>query len=122
MKTTAARYLAALDTLKRAEHQMAAFHEHHDLVLSPVLALPPAPLGWLDMNAEDIHEYARRYAAYSPFTALYNGTGQPSISLPLHRSATGLPIGVMFSAAWGQDHILLQLANQLHPGLAPVAC
>lgn len=121
MKTLAAQYLDALDTLKQTEHQMAAFHEHYDLVLSPVLALPPAELGWLDMNADDIREYARRYAAYSPFTALYNGTGQPSISLPLHRNAAGLPIGVMFSAAWGQDHTLLQLANQLLPGLAPVA-
>lgn len=119
MKTTAAQYLAALNTLTQAERQMASFHEHHDLVLSPVLALPPAELGWLDMNADDIREYARRYAAYSPFTALYNGTGQPSIALPLHRNEAGLPIGVMFSAAWGQDHVLLQLAHQLLPELVP---
>lgn len=121
LKTTAAQYLAALDTVKQAEREMTAFHQQHDLLLSPVLALPPAELGWLDMNADDIREYARRYAAYSPFTALYNGTGQPSIALPLHQNAAGLPIGVMFSAAWGQDHVLLQLANQLLPGVVPVA-
>ncbi len=121
MKTSAAQYLAALDTLKQAERQMAGFHEHYDLILSPVLALPPAELGWLDMNADDIREYARRYATYSPFTALYNGTGQPSIALPMHRNDTGLPIGVMFSAAWGHDHLLLQLANQLMPDRVPVA-
>ncbi len=121
LKTSAALYLAALDTVKQAERQMATFHEQYDLVLSPVLALPPAELGWLDMNADDIREYARRYAAYSPFTALYNGTGQPSISLPLRQNADGLPIGVMFSAAWGQDHVLLQLANQLLPGIVPIA-
>ncbi|WP_083264269.1 amidase [Pseudohongiella acticola] len=121
INTTAASYLTALDTVKQAEREMAEFHKHHDLVLSPVLALPPAELGWLDMNAGDIREYARRYAAYSPFTALYNGTGQPSISLPLHQNASGLPIGVMFSAAWGQDHVLLQLANQLLPGIVPIA-
>lgn len=121
LKTSAAQYLAALDTVKQAERQMTAFHEQHDLVLSPVLALPPAELGWLDMNAEDIREYARRYAAYSPFTALFNGTGQPSIALPLHQNAAGLPIGVLFSAAWGQDHVLLQLAHQLLPGMAAIA-
>jgi Asp-tRNA(Asn)/Glu-tRNA(Gln) amidotransferase A subunit family amidase len=121
INTSAAKYLAALDTVKQVERQMAVFHETYDLVLSPVLALPPAELGWLDMNADDIREYARRYAAYSPFTALYNGTGQPSISLPLNTNAGGLPIGVMFSAAWGQDHLLLQLANQLLPGIVPVA-
>lgn len=121
LKTSAAQYLAALDTVKHAERQMTAFHAQHDLVLSPVLALPPAELGWLDMNADDIREYARRYAAYSPFTALFNGTGQPSIALPLHKNAAKLPIGVMFSAAWGQDHVLLQLANQLLPGMAPIA-
>lgn len=120
LQTGAASYLEALDTLKDAERQMEAFFQHYDVVLSPVLALPPAARGWLDMNADDIREYARRYASYSPFTGLYNGTGHPSISLPLHRRADGLPIGVMVSAAWGQDLLLLQLAHQLIPGIVPV--
>lgn len=121
MQTSAAQYLAALDTLKQAERQMATFHQQFDIILSPVLAQPPAPLGWLDMNSADIREYASRYAAYSPFTALFNGTGQPGISLPLYKSGQGLPIGVMASAAWGQDHVLLQLANQLIPGIVATA-
>lgn len=121
MQTSAAQYIAALDTLKQAERQMATYHQQVDIILSPVLAQPPAPLGWLDMNSADIREYASRYAAYSPFTALFNGTGQPGISLPLYRSDQGLPIGVMASAAWGQDHVLLQLANQLIPGIIATA-
>lgn len=121
MQASAAQYLDALNTLKQAERQLAAFHQHVDIILSPVLAQPAAPLGWLDMNASDIREYASRYAAYSPFAALFNGVGQPSISLPLYTSDAGIPIGVMASAAWGQDHRLLQLANQLLPTLAPVA-
>ena len=100
---------------------MADFHQQYDLVLSPVLARPTAPLGWLDMNSQDMREYASRYAAYSPFTALFNGTGQPSISLPLGKSQQGLPIGVMFSTAWGGDQTLLQLANTLIEGVVPVA-
>lgn len=121
MQASAAQYLAALDTLKEAERQMAAFHQQFDILLSPVLAQPAAPLGWLDMNSADIREYASRYAAYSPFTALFNGTGQPSISLPLFRSGSGLPVGVMASAAWGRDHVLLQLAHQLIPGIVASA-
>ncbi|ALO46012.1 amidase [Pseudohongiella spirulinae] len=120
-KSSAMDYLQALDVLKRTERQMAAFHQQYNLILSPVLTQPPVELGWLDMNSPDIREYARRYAAYSPFTALFNGTGQPSISLPLHKSESGLPIGVMFSAAWGQDLQLLQLANSLTPELVAVA-
>jgi amidase len=121
MQSSAAQYLAALDTIKRAERQMAAFHRQFDVILSPVLAQPAAPLGWLDMNSAEMREYAGRYAAYSPFTSLYNGTGQPSISLPTYTAENGVPIGVMASAAWGQDHLLLQLANQLIPGIIPAA-
>lgn len=111
-KSSATSYLAALDTLKTAERQMHDFHQHFDLVLSPVLSLPPAELGWLDM-AGDIRSYASRFNEYSGFTALYNGTGQPSASLPLYRNSKGLPIGVMLSADWGDDHLLLQAAALL---------
>jgi amidase len=120
-KTTAAQYLAALDNIRQTEHVMAKFHQKYDLVLSPVLAKSPAALGWLDMDAEDIREYARRYGAYSPFTALYNGTGQPSMSLPLHKTSSGVPVGVLFSAPWGHDHVLLQLAHMLVPDIVPAA-
>ncbi len=112
LKTPATDYLEAMDQLKTAERQMHAFHQRFDLVLSPVLSQPPAELGWLDMDG-DIREYASRFSAYSGFTALYNGTGQPSASLPLYTTAAGLPIGVMLSADWGQDHLLLQASALL---------
>jgi len=121
IKTTAAQYLSALDSIRQTERLMAQFHQQYDLILSPVMAKSPAALGWLDMDAEDMREYARRYGAYSPFTALYNGTGQPSMSLPLHKTPNGLPVGVMLSAPWGHDHVLVQLANLLVPGIVPVA-
>ena len=50
---------------------------------------------------------------FSPFTAVMNVTGEPSISLPLARAANGLPIGVMFTAALGAEGVLLRLARQL---------
>jgi amidase len=52
-------------------------------------------------------------ARFSPFAAVMNLTGEPSISLPLARSATGLPIGVMLTAALGAEGLLLRVAGQL---------
>src|SRR5690606_22625344 len=63
MQASAAQYLAALDSLKQAERQMVGFHQQFDIILSPVLAQPPAALGWLDMNSADIREYANRYSS-----------------------------------------------------------
>ncbi|MEC9192257.1 MAG: amidase, partial [Pseudomonadota bacterium] len=70
--------------------------------------------------------YGSRYRSSSGFTALYNGTGQPSASLPMHTGANGLPVGVMATAAWGDDALLLQFARQLEKAkpwqlLAPMA-
>ena len=52
-------------------------------------------------------------AAFCPFTGAFNATGQPAMSLPLHWSAAGLPIGVQLVGRFGQDTQLLQLAAQL---------
>ncbi len=112
-KISADEYITALDTLKRAEAQMHEFHKTCDIIISPVLSMPPAPLGWLDMNSDDLAEYGDRYKRYSGFTALYNATGQPSLSLPLHQNSQGLPIGVMLTASWGEDALLLRVARQL---------
>ena len=109
----ATEYLGALDLIKEAERQMAKFHQRYDIVLSPVLSKPPVKIGWLDMNSHDQKEYVNRFRQYSGFTALYNGTGQPSMSVPLHQTKDNLPVGVMFTGAWGMDLQLLQLAKQL---------
>ncbi|HAO89409.1 MAG TPA: amidase, partial [Gammaproteobacteria bacterium] len=112
--------------LTRVEQQMVVFHQKYDVLLSPVLTKTTAKLGWLDMNTGDLNEYGARFRAYSGFTALYNGTGQPSASLPLFQDSAGLPVGVMATAAWGNDHLLLQLSAQLEqaapwPQIAPFA-
>lgn len=119
-------YVKALDTLHATAAQMQAFHADYPVILSPVLNMPTAELGWLDMNSDDLAHYVGRYRAYSGFTALYNGTGQPSMSVPLIPDSRGLPCGSMFSAAWGEDGLLLRLARQLEtakpwPRLAPEA-
>ena len=106
-------YVQAQDTLRAAELQMARFHSEFDVIISPVLAKVTARIGWLNMDDEDMKQYSSRFKSYSGFTALYNGTGQPSMSVPLYRTHENIPVGVMFSAAWGADALLLQLATQL---------
>ena len=78
------------------------------------------------MNESDLKAYGDRFRAYSGFAALYNGTGQPSVSIPSTINSSGLPVGAMFSGPWGSDLTLLQLSRQLEqqnpwPLLAPLA-
>ena len=65
------------------------------------------------MSSEDIPTYIERLSSYSCFTGLYNQTGQPSISLPLGLSESGLPIGSMLSAKYGNDELLISISSQL---------
>ncbi len=125
-RISATDYVQALDTLHRVAKEMSQLHQKIDVVLSPVLANSPAKLGWLDMNAEDLKEYSEKFRRYSGFVAIHNGTGQPSMSVPSLVNNDGLPIGTMFSGAWGSDLTLLQLAHQIEqaqpwPLLAPLA-
>jgi Asp-tRNA(Asn)/Glu-tRNA(Gln) amidotransferase A subunit family amidase len=110
---TACDYIESVDGIRQIEQAMAAFHRDYDILVSPVMTQPPAQLGWLNMNSDDMKTYAQRFSSYSGFCSLFNATGQPSISVPIHQSNDGLPIGMMFSASWGADAELLQLARQL---------
>ena len=112
-RVTAEDFIAAKDQIFNAELKLREFHKSYDLILSPVLAKTPAKLGWLDMNSDDMKNYTNSFRTYSGFTSIYNGTGQPSMSVPMKHSSKGLPIGVMFTGKWGSDLTLLQLAHEL---------
>jgi Asp-tRNA(Asn)/Glu-tRNA(Gln) amidotransferase A subunit family amidase len=118
-KVTAADYVRATQTAHRLGRQMAAFHATYDVLLTPALATLPPKLGWIDMTMDDVHEYWRRVFHFSPFTVLFNLTGQPAIVLPLarrdppERTATGMPISVQFVARYGDEATLFRLAAQL---------
>jgi len=83
----------------------------YDAVLSPTLALPPVPVGYFDEvpPAENFERQKR----FTPYTALYNVSGQPSVSLPLHWTPEGLPIGVMLAGRMGEEGTLISLSAQL---------
>ncbi|MEQ8652453.1 MAG: amidase [Kiloniellales bacterium] len=106
-------YPAAIHVFHRQGRKMAAFRQTYDLLLSPTLALPPPLLGPLHMNTQDIEAFKEAVGAMSPFTPVANMSGEPAMSVPLHWSPAGLPIGVMISAAFGREDLLLRLAAQL---------
>ncbi|MCH9669956.1 MAG: amidase [Gammaproteobacteria bacterium] len=83
----------------------------HDVLLMPTLAGPPPQLGYLVSGNE--RERTERLAATIPFTPQFNVTGQPAISMPLHWTEQGVPIGVQLIAAPGRDDLLVRLAAQL---------
>jgi Asp-tRNA(Asn)/Glu-tRNA(Gln) amidotransferase A subunit family amidase len=80
--------------------------------LTPTLGSPPPKHGHLfaDKNADVFFD---RLMKFIPFTPIFNATGNPAITLPLHWSADGLPVGIHFGARYGEEALLLRLAAQL---------
>lgn len=111
-RVTAADYVRATQTMHRLGRQMAAFHEHYDVLLTPGLATLPVKLGWIDMMMDDVDEYWRRVFRFSPFTVWFNLTGQPAMMLPLGVAA-GLPVAVQLAGRFGDEATLFRLAGQL---------
>ncbi|OMC46179.1 amidase [Mycobacterium sp. IS-2888] len=89
-----------------------------DLLLTPTLAEPPLPLTEFENNPEQPTAPMRRAGQFAAFTPPFNMSGQPAISLPLHRNGEGLPIGIQLAAAYGREDVLIRVAAQLesaHP-------
>lgn len=110
---TADTYAASVQVIQRASRWIEGFFSGYDLIMSPTLVCPPVPLGYLDTNSPDRETYTQRFNEFWGFTSLYNATGNPAISLPLHWTGDNLPVGVQFAASFGNELLLLQLANQL---------
>ena len=90
----------------------ARFYEHYDIWLTPTLGTAPPPHGHLFAD-EDAEVFFERLMEFIPFTPIFNCTGNPAISLPLHWNADGLPIGVHFGGRMADEATLFRLAAQL---------
>lgn len=102
---------AAIGRLRTVEAQYAAMFQNADIYLTPVLGQPPVPLGQISgARGMAVFETLNDYVGYTP---LQNVAGAPAMSVPLGWSASGLPIGIHFSAAKGQERRLLELAYEL---------
>jgi len=99
---TSVAYSRAIATLHQIGLAMARFQQNYDVILSPTLSKPPVPLGVLSLS-QDPAIYRTAITEFMHSTRLYNATGQPSMSVPLHWTADGLPVGVMFSGRFGED-------------------
>jgi amidase len=85
----------------------------YDLLLTPTLGEPPVKHGTFDSTAEEPLSGFFRSAAFVPFTAQFNVSGQPGINLPLYWNDEDLPIGTQLVAGFGREDLLLQVAAQL---------
>jgi len=117
---SAAAYLEAVESLRAWSRRMAEWWEPDgstarstagfDLLLTPTMANPPAPLG--EIRGDDADGAIFAATPYAAFTVPFNVTGQPAMSMPLSWS-DGLPIGVQLVAATGREDLLLRVAAQL---------
>jgi amidase len=117
---TAGDLLRAVEDAQRGARRVASWwaEDGFDLLLTPTCAEPPPPLGSFDAPPDNPVAPILRAIPFATFTAGFNTTGQPAISLPLHQTHEGLPVGVQLVAAYGREDILLRVAAQLeqaHP-------
>jgi amidase len=102
--------IAAFGATTRA---FGTFFEDHDLWLTPTLARPPEKLGVLNQSSGSALGWQQMDSGFNPFNPWANISGCPSMSLPLHWSAEGLPIGVLATARYGDEATLFRLGAQL---------
>lgn len=127
-QVTGVAYAEALAAIQRLRHEVEHAWAAFDVVVTPTLAQPPAPVGSLRNDADPAADFAAQID-FTPWTSVANLTGRPAITLPLHRATIDgaeLPIGVMLTGRDGADGLLLRLAAQLEaarpwPLVAPLS-
>lgn len=110
--------LAATTQLQAFARGLIGFLDPYDALLTPALAERPLPLGTLDAFAERPMQTFTRSGLFTPFTPVFNATGQPGISLPLYQGQDGLPLGVQLVGRPAEEATLLALGSQVeaaHP-------
>ncbi len=111
-QTSAENYISSINFIHALGRRIAAFHQRYDVYLCPVFGVKNFTLGTIDMMSPDANAYNQALREIMPYTGLANMTGQPSMSLPLCWD-NDLPLGVMFTARFGEEALLFQLAAQL---------
>ena len=121
LQHTAIQYLEALNAAHAWSRRLASWWAEEsgagagfDLLLTPTMAEPPAEIGDVVSTKDDVWRGMTRATPFAAFTALFNVTGQPAMSVPLHWEAErGLPIGVQLVAPTAREDMLLRVAAQL---------
>ena len=131
-------YVEAVERRHDHVRRLTTFFESYDLLLTPTLATPPPKVGEFDLpvalqRASDallktrtarllrytniVDDMVDKNLGWVPYTQLANLTGRPAISLPLHWTADGLPLGVQFVAPLAGESLLIALAAQLEQAM-----
>ena len=109
---TAVDLFKAKAALNQTNRRVGQFFENYDLLLTPTISQPPAPLKTIHQNQQiPIEDWYVGTSQYNCFTNLFNATGLPAISLPLCQSPGGLPIGLQFVAGFGEEALLVRIAS-----------
>jgi amidase len=112
LRLTARDAMEALYQLRLFSRRYVQAVDRFDVLLAPVLTMTPRPLGWFTEDGEGAPDFERQ-KRYAAFTALYNVTGQPAVSLPLGWTDDGLPIGSMLVGRPADEATLIALSAQL---------
>jgi len=110
---TGGDYLNAVGELQGISRQVARQMLDYDVLLTPVLAKPPLPLGSFDSTPEEPMKALETTTEWVLFTQVCNATGQPAMSVPLYWTDDNLPVGVQFISRFGDEATLFRLAAQL---------
>lgn len=106
-------YAHAVSAFNGEVRALAGFFRDYDLLVTPTAATPAPELGVMSTQTDDAMAFMTMVYSLCPFTSAFNGTGQPAISLPLHWTDDGLPVGVQLVARYAEDALLLRVAAQL---------
>jgi Asp-tRNA(Asn)/Glu-tRNA(Gln) amidotransferase A subunit family amidase len=112
-KVGAMEYVEATKAIHASSRSVERFLESYDVLLTPTMGGPPAPLGRLSLNNPDVADFVAALAESTAFTQLFNASGNPSTSVPLHWNADGLPIGTQLTSRFGDEATLFRLSAQL---------
>ena len=108
---TAPQLFHAQAALQAAVRAALPIFQGYDAILQPTLAQPPVPIGYFD-EVEPAENFERQ-KRFTPFTSVYNISGQPAVNVPLHWNDAGLPIGVMLVGRMSEEATLITLSAQL---------
>jgi amidase len=112
--SSASQYLSAVEGSHALGRRFAAWWQQgFDLLLTPTTGRPAPRIGELVSPPDQPLQAFLRAAPFGLFTSVFNQSGQPAISLPMHWTADGLPVGAQLVAAYGREDVLLQVATQL---------
>jgi amidase len=104
--------MEALTALRLFARRFLTATAHFDVLLAPVTTMTPRPLGWFHADGDGAADFERQ-KRYAAFTAVFNVTGQPAVSVPLHWTPGGLPVGTMLVGRPGDEATLISLSAQL---------